>query len=153
MLSYPTERIALYIDGANLYGMAKGLGFDIDYKKLLEVFARKGILIRAFYYTAVGSDDSEFSPLRPLVDWLAFNGYSVVTKALREFTDSQGRKRVKGDMDMEIAVDMLDLAPSIDHAVLVSGDGDFRRLAESMQRQGKRITVISTIKKIGRAHV
>ena len=109
MLFYPTEKLALFIDGANLYGAAKGLQFDIDYKRLLELFARKGNLVRAFYYTAV-AEDQEFSPLRPLVDWLDYNGFSVVTKPLKEFTDAQGRRRVKGNMDIELAIDVMEMA-------------------------------------------
>ena len=145
MLFYPSERLALFIDGANLYGAAKGLQFDIDYKRLLELFARKGTLVRAFYYTAV-AEDQEFSPLRPLVDWLDYNGFSVVTKPLKEFTDATGRRRVKGNMDIEVAVDMLELAPRLDHAILFSGDSDFRRLVEAMQRKGVRVSVVSSIR-------
>ncbi len=125
----------MFIDGANLYGAAKGLQFDIDYKRLLELFARKGILVRAFYYTAV-AEDQEFSPLRPLVDWLDYNGFSVVTKPLKEFTDAQGRRRVKGNMDIELAIDVMEMADMVDHVVIFSGDGDFRRLVEAVQRQG-----------------
>ena len=80
------ERIALFIDGANLYASAKALGFDIDYKRLLREFQAKGRLIRAFYYTAL-VDDQEYSSIRPLVDWLDYNGYSVVTKPTKEFVD------------------------------------------------------------------
>src|ERR1700710_676243 len=145
MLFYPAERLALFIDGANLYGSAKGLQFDIDYKRLLELFARKGILVRAFYYTAV-AEDQEFSPLRPLVDWLDYNGFSVVTKPLKEFTDSQGRRRVKGNMDIELAIDVMEMAEQVDHVVIFSGDGDFRRLVEAVQRKGLRVSVVSTIK-------
>jgi uncharacterized LabA/DUF88 family protein len=145
MLFYPSEKLALFIDGANLYGAAKGLGFDIDYKRLLELFARKGVLVRAFYYTAV-AEDQEFSPLRPLVDWLDYNGFSVVTKPLKEFTDVAGRRRVKGDMDIELAIDVMEMAASIDHAVIFSGDGDFRRLVEAVQRKGRRVSVVSTIR-------
>jgi uncharacterized LabA/DUF88 family protein len=143
MLFYPQEKLALFIDGANLYGAAKGLGFDIDYKRLLELFAHKGILVRAFYYTAV-ADDQEFSPLRPLVDWLDYNGFTVVTKPLKEFVDSQGRRRVKGNMDIELAIDVMDMAEIVDHIVIFSGDGDFRRLVEAAQRKGKRVSVVST---------
>src|ERR1700722_15572106 len=142
---YPNDRIALFIDGANLYSSAKGLGFDIDYKKLLEEFRKRGVLVRAHYYTAL-VEDQEYSPIRPLVDWLDYNGYSLVTKTAREYTDSQGRKRWRGDMDIEIAVDMLDLAPRLDHVVLFSGDGDFRRLVEAVQQKGVRVTVVSTVK-------
>src|SRR5438105_11962173 len=145
MLFYPQEKLALFIDGANLYGAAKGLQFDIDYKRLLELFARKGILVRAFYYTAV-AEDQEFSPLRPLVDWLDYNGFSVVTKPLKEFTDVQGRRRVKGNMDIELAIDVMEMSSNVDHVVIFSGDGDFRRLVEAVQRKGKRVSVVSTIR-------
>ncbi len=145
MLFYPQERLALFIDGANLYGAAKGLQFDIDYKKLLELFARKGLLTRAFYYTAV-AEDQEFSPLRPLVDWLDYNGFSVVTKPLKEFTDAQGRRRVKGNMDIELAIDVMEMSDQVDHIVIFSGDGDFRRLVEATQRKGKRVSIVSTIR-------
>ena len=145
MLFYPAEKLALFIDGANLYGAAKGLQFDIDYKRLLELFARKGTLVRAFYYTAV-AEDQEFSPLRPLVDWLDYNGFSVVTKPLKEFTDVAGRRRVKGDMDIELAIDVMEMSACVDHVVIFSGDGDFRRLVEAVQRRGRRVSVVSTIR-------
>jgi uncharacterized LabA/DUF88 family protein len=145
MTFYPNERIALFIDGANLYSAAKSLGFDIDYKKLLAEFRTRGNLIRAYYYTAL-VEDQDYSPIRPLVDWLDYNGYSLVTKTAREYTDSQGRKRWRGDMDIEIACDMLEIADRTDHVVLFSGDGDFRRLVETMQRKGVRVTVVSTVK-------
>jgi uncharacterized LabA/DUF88 family protein len=142
---YPTDRIALFIDGANLYSTARALNFDIDFKKLLEEFRRKGVLVRAYYYTAL-VEDQEYSPVRPLVDWLDYNGFAVVTKPAREFVDAAGRKRFRGDMDIEIAVDMLEMAPHADHMVLFSGDGDFRRLVEGLQRRGVRVTVVSTVK-------
>ena len=145
MTFYPTDRLALFIDGANLYSSAKGLGFDIDYKKLLEEFRKRGVLIRAYYYTAL-VEDQDYSPIRPLVDWLDYNGFTLVTKSAREYTDSQGRKRWRGDMDIEIAVDMLEIADKADHVVLFSGDGDFRRLVEAVQRKGLRVSVVSTIK-------
>jgi uncharacterized LabA/DUF88 family protein len=145
MLFYPQEKLALFIDGANLYGAAKGLQFDIDYKRLLGLFARKGVLVRAFYYTAV-DETAEFSPLRPLVDWLDYNGFSVVTKPLKEFTDSQGRRRVKGNMDIELAIDVMEMSDQVDHIVIFSGDGDFRRLVEAAQRKGRRVSVVSTIR-------
>ena len=144
MTFYPNDRIVLFIDGANLYSAAKHLGFDVDYKKLLDEFRKRGILVRAYYYTAL-VEDQEYSPIRPLVDWLDYNGFSLVTKTAREYTDSQGRKRWRGDMDIEIAVDMLEMAPHVDHVVLFSGDGDFRRLVEAVQ-QRVRVTVVSTMK-------
>jgi len=145
MIFYPEERIALFIDGANLYAAAKAVGFDIDYKRLLDHFAAKGRLIRAFYYTAL-IDDQEYSPIRPLVDWLDYNGYTMVTKPAKEFTDSAGRRKIKGNMDIEIAIDMMEMAESLDHIVLFSGDGDFRRLVEAVQRKGVRVTVVSTVR-------
>lgn len=145
MTFYPTDRLALFIDGANLYAAAKGLGFDIDYRKLLEEFRKRGCLLRAYYYTAL-VEDQEYSPIRPLVDWLDYNGYRLVTKPAREYTDAQGRKRWRGDMDVEIAVDMMEMSAHCDHLVLFSGDGDFRCLVEAVQRRGARVTVISTVK-------
>ena len=145
MTFYPTDRLALFIDGANLYSAAKGLGFDIDYKKLLDEFRKRGLLIRAYYYTAL-VENEDYSPIRPLVDWLDYNGFTMVTKTAREFTDREGRKRWRGDMDMELAMDMMELAPRCDHMVLFSGDGDFRPLVEAVQRQGVRVTVVSTVK-------
>jgi uncharacterized LabA/DUF88 family protein len=145
MTFYPTDRLALFIDGANLYSAARGLGFDIDYKKLLDEFRKRGVLIRAYYYTAL-VEDQEYSPIRPLVDWLDYNGFTLVTKPAREYTDREGRKRFRGDMDLEIAVDMMELTPRCDHVVLFSGDGDFRCLVEAVQRKGVRVTVVSTVK-------
>ena len=145
MVFYSEERLALFIDGANLYAAAKAVGFDIDYKRLLDHFAAKGRLIRAFYYTAL-MEDQEYSPIRPLVDWLDYNGYTMVTKPAKEFTDSSGRRKIKGNMDIEIAIDMMEMADSCDHVVLFSGDGDFRRLVEAVQRKGVRVTVVSTVR-------
>ncbi|MBX9759294.1 MAG: NYN domain-containing protein [Beijerinckiaceae bacterium] len=138
------ERIALFIDGANLYATAKSLGFDIDYKRLLKEFHSRGRLIRAFYYTAL-VEDQEYSSIRPLIDWLDYNGYAVVTKPTKEFVDSLGRRKVKGNMDIELAVDAMEMAERIDHMVLFSGDGDFRCLVEAVQRKGVRVSVVSTI--------
>ena len=144
MIFYPTEKIALFIDGANLYATAKALKFDIDYKRLLTLFRSKGHLVRALYYTAL-VEDQEYSSIRPLIDWLDYNGYTIVTKPAKEFTDSFGRRKIKGNMDIELAVDAMDLAPSLDHLVLFSGDGDFRTLVEALQQKGKRVSVASTL--------
>ena len=142
---YPNERIAVFIDGSNLYAAIRSLGFDFDYKKLLTFFHSRGRLIRAYYYTALG-DESDYSPIRPLVDWLAYNGYTVVTKPIKEYVDPvTGNKRTKGNMDIEIAVGMLTMAPYYDHAVLFSGDGDFRSVVETVQGLGKQVTVISSL--------
>src|ERR1700739_1890408 len=145
MLFYPEEGIALFIVGANLYAAARALAFDIDYKRLLQLFGSKGRLIRAFYYTALIADQG-YSPLRPLVDWLDYNGYTMVTKPTKEFTDAMGRRKLKGNMDIELAIDVLEMAEHLDHVILFSGDGDFRRLVEAVQRRGLRVSVVSTIK-------
>lgn len=145
MVFYPQERIGLFIDGSNLYAAARALNFDIDYKRLLEIFAEKGHLIRAFYYTAL-IEDQEYSPIRPLIDWLDYNGFTMVTKPTKEFTDSTGRRKIKGNMDIELAIDVMEMAEHLDHVVLFSGDGDFRRLVEAVQRRGVRVTVVSTIR-------
>src|SRR6478735_609936 len=143
-MSPASNKIALFIDGANLYATAKTLGFDIDYKRLLKEFQSRGTLLRAFYYTAI-IEDQEYSSTRPLIDWLDYNGYTVVTKATKEFIDASGRRKVKGNMDIELAVDAMELAEHIDQMVLFSGDGDFRSLVQAVQRRGVHVTVISTI--------
>ncbi len=142
---YKDEKLGLFIDGSNLYAAARALGFDIDYKKLLDLFAGSGHLIRAYYYTAL-VEDQDYSPIRPLVDWLDYNGYTMVTKPTKEFTDSQGRRKIKGDMDIELAIDVMEIAPHLDHIVLFSGDGDFRRLVDAVQRKGVRVSVVSTVR-------
>ena len=142
---FPNERIALFIDGSNLYAAARALGFDIDYKKLLKIFSQEGYMVRAFYYTAL-VEDQEYSPIRPLVDWLDYNGYTMVTKPAKGFTDAAGRRKIKGNMDIELAVDVMEMTPHIDHVVIFSGDGDFRRLVEWAQSKGKRVTVVSTVR-------
>ncbi|MEE2698869.1 MAG: NYN domain-containing protein [Pseudomonadota bacterium] len=144
MIFYPQERVALFIDGSNLYAAAKTLDFDIDYRQLLRFFSSKSQLIRAFYFTAL-LEEQEYSPIRPLVDWLDYNGYSMVTKPAKEFIDEDGQKKIKGNMDIELAVDLMEMAPSIDHAVIFSGDGDFRRLIEFVQKKGLRVSVVSTL--------
>src|SRR6476659_3558976 len=144
LMSPHKEKLALFIDGANLYATAKSLGFDIDYKRLLREFQSRGDLLRAFYYTAV-IEDQEFSSIRPLVDWLDYNGYTVVTKPTKEFLDESGLRRVKGKMDIELAVDAMEISAHVDEMVLFSGDGDFRSLVEAIQRRGVRVTVVSTI--------
>lgn len=139
-----SNKLALFIDGANLYATANALGFDIDFKRLLGEFQSRGMLLRAFYYTAI-FEDQEYSSIRPLLDWLAYNGYTVVSKPMKEFVDASGHRKVKGNMDVELAVDAMELADRTDELILFSGDGDFRPVVEAVQRHGVRVTVISTI--------
>ena len=139
------ERVALFIDGVNNHSAARALGFDIDYQRLLSVFREKGCLVRAYYYTAL-VEDQEHLAIRPLIDWLDYNGYTVIAKPAKEFTDPLGRRKIKGNMDIELAIDVLEMADHIDHVILFSGDGDFRRLVEAVQRRGVRVSVVSTIR-------
>ena len=138
------SRIALFIDGANLYSTAKALGFDIDYRRLLKEFQGRGALLRAYYYTTI-IEDQEYTSIRPLIDWLDYNGYTLVTKATKEFIDASGRRKVKGNMDIDLAVNAMELAEYLDQMVLFSGDGDFSSLVGAVQRRGVRVTVVSTI--------
>lgn len=140
----PREKIALFIDGANLYAASKTLGFDIDYRKLLKAFQKRGYLLRAYYYTAL-VEDQEYSSIRPLIDWLDYNGYRVITKAAKEFTDTAGRRKVKGNMDIELTIDAMELSETVDHFVIFSGDGDFRSLVEALQRKGRKVSIVSTL--------
>jgi uncharacterized LabA/DUF88 family protein len=145
LMFYRDEKLALFIDGSNLYAAAKALAFEIDYKLLRQEFMQRGKLLRAFYYTAL-LENEDYSPVRPLVDWLNYNGFTMITKPAKEFTDSQGRRKVKGNMDIELAVDAMEVAEHVDHIVLFSGDGDFTRLVEAVQRKGVRVSVVSTIR-------
>ncbi len=145
MAFYPDERIAMFIDGSNLYSSGKTLDFDIDYKKLLDLFKNKGRLIQAKYYTAL-LDHEDYSPIRPLIDWLDYNGFHVITKPAKSYTDRDGRNRVKGNMDIEMTIDMIQIAPHVDHILLFTGDGDFKAVVEAVQSKGVRVSVISTLK-------
>ncbi|NMG39065.1 NYN domain-containing protein [Chelativorans sp. ZYF759] len=138
------EKIALFIDGANLYATSRALGFDIDYRRLLSHFQAHGHFLRAYYYTAL-IEDQEYSSIRPLIDWLDYNGYKVVTKPAKEFTDSTGRRKIKGNMDIELTIDALELSNIVEHYVIFSGDGDFRTLVEALQRRGRKVSVVSTM--------
>jgi uncharacterized LabA/DUF88 family protein len=139
-----SDKTALFIDGANLYATCRALGFDVDYKRLLKEFRCHGTLLRAFYFTTI-IEDQEYTSVRPLIDWLDYNGYTVVTKLTKEFIDASGRRKVKGSMNIELAVRAMELADHIDRMFLFSGDGDFRPLLEAVQRRGVHVTVVSTI--------
>ena len=142
---YKDERLALFIDGSNLYSAAKSLGFEVDFRKLREEFIRRGRMLRAIYYTAL-PENEEYSPIKPLVDWLNYNGFLIVTRPVREFIDVSGNRRIKGNIDVHIAVDTLNMAPHIDHAVLFSGNGDFKPLVASLQSKGLRVSAVSTVR-------
>jgi len=142
-MRFSANKIALFIDGANLYATSRSLGFEIDFKRLLQEYESRGTLLRALYYTAT-IEDREYSAIRPLIDWLDYNGYTVVSKPAKEFDDGEGRRKVKRSMSIELVVDALELSNHIDHIVLFSGDGHFRSLVKAVQRRGVHVTVVST---------
>jgi uncharacterized LabA/DUF88 family protein len=140
------ERVAFFVDGANFYQTARNLNIDIDYRRMLTSFVGEAYLLRAHYYTAM-ADDQEFSSLRPLIDWLDYNGFQITTKAMREFTDNNGqRRRVRPSLDVDLTVDAMTLAEKVNHIVLFSGDGNYRALVEALQRKGVKVTVVSSLK-------
>jgi uncharacterized LabA/DUF88 family protein len=141
------DKLALFIDGASLHAASKTLCFEIDFKRLLNEYESRSNLVRAYYYTVM-IEDRESSSIRPLIDWLDYNGYEVVSKPAKEFDDGEGRRKIKRSMNVEIAVDALELSNHIDHIVLFSGDGDFRPLVEAVQRRGVHVTVVSPLSMI-----
>jgi len=142
----PDVRFAVFIDGSNFHATTKALNFDVDFERLLKELRDCGQLIRAYYYTAL-PDNNEYSPIKRIADWLDYNGYTVVSKPWRDFTNAEtGHRRIKGNMDMELALDMIKLADHVNHVVLFSGDGDFCRLLQEVQDKGVRVTVISSMK-------
>lgn len=145
MAFYKDEKLAVLIDGTNLYAAARGLGLEIDFRKLNQEFRKRGRLLRINYYTTI-IETEEHNPVKPLVDWLSYNGFNTVVKNAREYSDRDGRRRFRGSMDIEIATDMLELASSLDHIVLFAGNGDFRRVVEAVKAKGVRVTVISSVK-------
>ena len=136
---YERERIAVFIDGANTHAACRALGFSIDFKRLLMLFRSKGRLVRIYYFTAVIEDnDDDYSSLRPLIDWLDYNGFAMITKPAKQLTDTTGRTKIKGNMDVEIAVTALQIADHIEHAVLLTGDGDFVSRVAALQGELRR---------------
>jgi uncharacterized LabA/DUF88 family protein len=147
-MSHRDERLALFIDGANLDSSVKALGFSVDFKRLRKHFMGKGHLIGAHYYTATVTEPDGEIRKKPLFDWLDYNGYRMVTKPAKYQTNSLGEQNIKGNMDIELAVDAMELAlrGRLDRAVIFSGDGDFEALVKALQRAGTHVTVVSTIR-------
>jgi uncharacterized LabA/DUF88 family protein len=131
------DKVAVFFDMSNLYFAARDLGVRIDYARLLEFLANGRRLHRAYAYMAISPDESSAIPF---LTWLRRNGFRVVTKPLKRFSDGT----TKGDLDMELAVDLLTQAPYIDIAIIVSGDGDFTYLVDRAQRLGLRVEIAST---------
>ena len=137
------ERTAFFIDGPNLYVATRCLQFEMDYRKLLDYFSSRCHLIRASYYTPL-HQDQEYSPRHALANWLDYNGFNVVTPRSREYSN-EGRRKVKNDMEIELVIDAFEAAAHLDHIVLFSGNGDYTRLASSLQGRGKTVSVVSTL--------
>jgi uncharacterized LabA/DUF88 family protein len=138
-------KLALLIDGSHLIAVARNLSLSIDYKRLLTEFQSRGAVMRALYYHLATSEDEEYSSIRPLIDWLDYNGYTVVSKVTKEFIDAGGHRKLKGNMNVELAVQAMVLSDQVDEIVLFAGDGNFRRVVEAVQRRGVHVTVVSTI--------
>ncbi len=147
-------RFAIFIDGSNLYHTIRDLGLHVDYRRLLEFFNQRGWLVRAFYYTALLEGDMTPDWLIRLTDWLSYNGFNVITKRAKifrrrvadDFGSFHWTSEVKGNVDIEMAVDMMTLAPRCDTIILFSGDGDFVSLVQAVQKTGTRVVIISSEK-------
>jgi uncharacterized LabA/DUF88 family protein len=140
-----SARLALFVDGQNLNFSARSLGFDVDFKRLLAHFVMQGTFVRAYYYTTI-LGDYEFQTVRPLTDWLDYSGFTVRAKPAKEFDDGEGRRKIKRNVAVELAVDALEMAKQVDKIVLVTGNGDFRPVVEAVQRRGVHVTVVSTLR-------
>jgi uncharacterized LabA/DUF88 family protein len=127
-------RVAVFIDGNNLFHAARFHTIDIDYNKLLRVLLGDGRLLRAFFYTGV---DAGAERQQGFLLWMRRNGFRVVQKELKTFYDGTR----KANLDVEIAVDMLSLAGRYDTAVLVSGDEDFVYAVNAVAYKGCRVEV------------
>ena len=137
------KRIGIFIDGSNIYESARCLDFKIDYVKLLNYYKQQGEVQQAMYFTALPPKTVE-SALRKMADFVEFNGFTLIQKETRTTYNSvTGEKKLKGNMDVEIAVHVMEVVHNITHMVLFSGDGDFRCLVESVQRRGVHVTVVS----------
>ncbi len=137
------KRIGIFIDGSNLYMSTKALGFRVDFTKLLNYYKQQGDVAHAFYFTALPPKDVQ-SPLRKMIDYVDYNGWTVIQKETKSYVNPEGVEKLKGNMDVEIAVHVSETAPFITNLILFSGDGDFRVLLESVQRRhGIHCTVVS----------
>ncbi len=132
------ERIAIFIDGANMFYAQRKIGWHIDYKKVYDFYAKQAQVYNAFYYTSVTN------PLDPGMEGflraLTGMGYTVRRKTVKEIADQESGQIIrKANLDIEIVIDMLTTADLYDRAALISGDGDFERAVEYLRGRGKRI--------------
>jgi uncharacterized LabA/DUF88 family protein len=133
----PLDRVAIFIDGENIHYSAKHLNMRLDYLKLCRKLAGKRRLVRAYFYTAV-STQSEGKI--DFINFLKLNGFTVVTREVKSFNESDGSSRsIRGALDMEMAMDVMDLCPTLDTVILCTGDGDFCPLVTAVARRGKHV--------------
>lgn len=131
-------RVALFIDGSNIYAAARRLGWNIDHRRTLEHFSRLGSLEAAFYYAAQPGDDKQ----RRFVDALSYMGYTVRTRPLRERTDDPARGDRQAYTAVDMTADLLCSEPRYDLAVLVGAEAEFDRVAEVLRARGKGVLLV-----------
>lgn len=138
------EPTAVLIDGYNTLSTTKLLKFDIDFRKLLNLFQNKTRLVKIYYFASLRDNPADHDPMIPVIQWMMYNGYNVISKKMNEFMNIDNIQS-KGNMDVEISVTVLEMVKSVDHIVLFTGDENFRFLIEAVQRMGTRITVCSSM--------
>jgi uncharacterized LabA/DUF88 family protein len=140
----PGGKSALVIDGQSLHYAAKALNFEVDFRLLMEEFEKRTSILRAYYYATVSERDS--AAVRPLLDWLQYNGFTVRIKPFKGHDDGEGRRRTKRSMGIELTVDAMEIAKHVENIFLFSGDGDLRSLVEALQREGVFVTAVSSLR-------
>jgi uncharacterized LabA/DUF88 family protein len=142
----PFHKAALLIDGQNLHFTAKALGFDIDFKRLRVEFEQRGTVVAAYYYSTF-IENGGYSSVKRLMDWLSYNGFTVVTKSVKEHDGSEeGRRKFNRTIGVELSVDAFEIARHVDEIIIFSGDGDLRPLVEALQRKGRYVTIVSSLR-------
>lgn len=134
----------MLIDGPSIYQICRSLDVEIDYQALRSIFADAGYLVQARYYTTI-LNDQLYSPLRPLIDWLSYNGFIVVTRTMKAGQDSEQCRRLDHGIVVALAVDAIEISSRLDHVILFTGNGDFLRLVQLLQRRTVRTTVVGTV--------
>lgn len=137
------RRVAIFIDGVEFDETLRCIDGAVDYRKLLGAFQEHGRLLRAYYYAP--TDEQALISMRPLLDWLTYNGYQVRVKGDGEHSERRSRQRSRS-MSIELAVDVLELAPHLDTIVLITGDDAFKPLVAAVQARGITVSVVSTLK-------
>lgn len=150
---YPGERFAVFIDGANFNFSKRNISMFVDDLRLLSYFRKNSgnsIFLRIYHYETVPRDDGSedraglITAIRKRLDFMEYNGFTIVSKLAKDFITESGDTFMKGNMDGEMIVDMMDISANLDHIILFSGDGDFRYAVHKLQQRGKRVTVVSS---------